>query len=175
MWDELKAFIKEIVSIVVVAFVLAMILRTFVIEGRVIPTGSMLPTIQLQDRVMVNKFIFYFKDPARGDIVVFEPPASIGQHEDYIKRIIGLPGETVEVKGGKVYIDGQALDEPYIAEPPSYEYGPVKVPDGCYFVMGDNRNMSYDSHLWNGWLTRDHIKGKAFLTYWPPSHIKLLH
>lgn len=174
MVDDFKDFLKELVGIVVVAFILAMILRTFVIEGRVIPTGSMLPTIQLKDRVMVNKFIYRFKEPERGDIVVFEPPDIIGQHEDYIKRVIGLPGETVEVRDGKVYIDNVPLKEDYIAAPPNYPYGPVKVPPNCLFVMGDNRNLSFDSHLWNGWLTMDHLKGKAFLTYWPPGHLKLL-
>jgi len=171
---EFKEFLREFVGIIVVAFILAMILRTFVVEGRVIPTGSMLPTIQLQDRVMVNKFIYLFKEPARGDIVVFEPPATIGQKEDYIKRIIGLPGDTIEVKEGKVWVNGVPQEEPYIAEAPNYEYGPVKVPEHALFVMGDNRNMSYDSHLWNGWLTEDHLKGKAFLIYWPIDHIRIL-
>lgn len=171
--DQIKAFFKEFIGIVVVAFILAMILRTFVIEGRYIPSGSMLPTIQLQDRVMVNKFIYMFKEPAHGDIVVFEPPAIIGQKDDYIKRIIGLPGDTIEVREGKVWVNGQALEEPYIAEAPNYEYGPVKVPEHALFVMGDNRNMSYDSHLWNGWLTEDHLKGKAFLIYWPLNHARI--
>lgn len=168
---EVREFFKELLSIIVVAFILAMILRTFVVEGRVIPTGSMLPTIQLQDRVMVNKFIYLFKKPAHGDVVVFKPPAIIGQHEDFIKRIIGLPGDTIEVKEGKVFRNGKALIEPYIKEAPNYEYGPVKVPANALFVMGDNRNQSYDSHLWNGWLTYDHLKGKAFMIYWPPAHI----
>ncbi len=172
--NRLGAFLKEFIGIVIVAFLLAMILRTFVIEGRWIPSGSMLPTIQVGDRVMVNKFIYYFKMPERGDIVVFEPPEAINQQDDYIKRIIGLPGDKIEVKDGKVWVNDEPLDEPYIAEPSNYEYGPVKVPENALFVMGDNRNMSYDSHLWNGWLTMDHLKGKAFLIYWPISHFKVL-
>ncbi|MGE5544829.1 MAG: signal peptidase I [Bacillota bacterium] len=171
--NQFRAFLKEFIGIVIVAFFLAMILRTFVIEGRWIPSGSMIPTIQVGDRVMVNKFIYHFKEPERGDIVVFEPPAIINQKDDYIKRIIGLPGDTIEVKDGKVWVNGEALNEPYIAETPNYEYGPVKVPEHALFVMGDNRNMSYDSHLWNGWLTEDHIKGKAFLIYWPLNHVKI--
>lgn len=171
--NQFRAFLKEFVGIVVVAFLLAMILRTFVIEGRWIPSGSMLPTIQVGDRVMVNKFIYHFKEPEHGDIVVFEPPAIINQKDDYIKRIIGLPGDRIEVKDGKVWVNGEALEEPYIAENPNYEYGPVEVPEHALFVMGDNRNMSYDSHLWNGWLTEDHIKGKAFLIYWPLDHFKM--
>ncbi len=171
--NQIRAFLKEFIGIVVVAFFLAMILRSFVIEGRWIPTGSMLPTIQVGDRVMVNKFIYRFKEPQRGDIVVFEPPAIINQKDDFIKRIIGLPGDKIEVKDGKVWVNDEALEEPYIAEPPNYEYGPVKVPEHALFVMGDNRNMSYDSHLWNGWLTDDHLKGQAFLIYWPLNHLRI--
>jgi signal peptidase I len=95
MNKELGNFIKETLSIIVIAFILAMVLRTFVIEGRIIPSGSMLPTIQLQDRVMVNKFIYYFTEPQRGDIVVLEPPEVLNTDQDYIKRVIGLPGELV--------------------------------------------------------------------------------
>ncbi|NLT20096.1 MAG: signal peptidase I [Syntrophomonadaceae bacterium] len=174
MKEQIWDFIKETISIIVIAFILAMILRTFVIEGRIIPTGSMLPTIQLQDRVMVNKFIYHFKEPQRGDIVVLEPPEILNSNEDYIKRVIGLPGDTVEMKEGKVFINGKALAEPYLAEPINYEYGPVQVPEDSLMVLGDNRNFSFDSHSWNAWLTRDHLKGKAFMIYWPIDHINLL-
>lgn len=170
----LKDFLKETVSVVVIAFILAMLLRTYVVEGRIIPTGSMLPTLQLQDRVMVNKFIYRFKEPQRGDIIVFRPPDVINANEDYIKRVIGLPGEKVEMKNGKVYINDKPLKEPYLAEPLDYEYGPVWVPEDCFLVLGDNRNHSFDSHMWNAWLTRDHIKGKAFMVYWPVNHLHLL-
>lgn len=174
MNKEIGNFIKETLSIIVIAFVLAMVLRTFVVEGRIIPTGSMLPTIQLQDRVMVNKFIYRFKEPQRGDIVVLEPPDILNANQDYIKRIVGLPGERVEIKDSKVFINGKALDEPYLAEPINYQFGPVEVPEGSLLVLGDNRNHSFDSHYWNAWLTEDRLKGKAFLTYWPIGHIKLL-
>lgn len=172
--EDIKDFFKELLGIVIIAFILAMFLRTFVIEGRVIPSASMLPTIQLQDRVLVNKFIYRFKMPQRGDIVVFKPPAIIGQHEDYIKRVIGLPGDTVRVEDGRVFVNDRPLSEPYLAEKPNYDYGPVVVPEKSLFVMGDNRNSSFDSHLWNGWLTLDHLKGKAFCTYWPPGHMGAL-
>ena len=174
MSKEVKDFIKEVVSTVVIAFVLAMILRTFVVEGRIIPSGSMLPTLQLQDRVMVNKFIYRFKEPQRGEIVVFEPPEVLHTDDDYIKRIIGLPGETVEMKEGNVYVDGKVLDESYLLEAVNYEFGPVTVPEDSLLVLGDNRNSSFDSHLWNAWLTQDRIKGKAFMIYWPVNHITLL-
>lgn len=174
MSKEMKDFIKELLSIVIIAFVLAMVLRTFVIEGRIIPSESMLPTIQVKDRVMVNKFIYRFKEPERGDIVVFAPPEALNTDQDYIKRVIGLPGDSVEMKNGKVYINDRPLKEPYLAEALNYEFGPVEVPEGCLMVLGDNRNHSFDSHYWNAWLTRDRLKGKAFLTYWPYNHIKLL-
>ena len=174
MNKEFREFLKETISIVVIAFILAMILRTFVIEGRIIPSGSMLPTLQLQDRVMVNKFVYYFKEPQRGDVIVFHPPAVLNSKDDYIKRVIGLPGESVEIKNHCVYINNKPLKEPYIAEPMNYDYGPVVVPQDSLFVMGDNRNHSFDSHMWNAWLSRDQIKGKAFVIYWPVKEIQLL-
>lgn len=170
--DDTKDFFKELISIVLVALVMAMLLRTFIVEGRVIPSGSMLPTIQLQDRVMVNKFIYYFKKPQRGDIIVFQPP--LKSSEDYIKRLIGLPGDKVEVRDSIVFINDQPLNEPYINEPPNYNFGPTIVPQNSLFVMGDNRNSSFDSHLWNAWLTQDKVKGKAFFRYWPPSRMGVL-
>lgn len=174
MSREWRDFVKDIVSIVVVAFILAMLLRTFVIEARVIPSGSMIPTIEISDRVMVCKFIYYFKEPKRGDIIVFQPPAQLNAKYDYIKRVIGLPGEKIQMKDHQVFVNDRPLKEPYIAEPLNYEWGPVTVPDGNLLVLGDNRNNSYDSHLWNAWLTRDRVKGKAFSIYWPLDHMTLL-
>lgn len=174
MGTQIKEFLKETVSIILIAFVLAMILRSFVIEGRIIPTGSMLPTLQLQDRVMVNKFIYRFKEPERGEVVVFRPPDELNAEEDYIKRVIGLPGETVEMKNGRVYINDRPLNEPYIPEELNYDYGPVVVPQDSLLVLGDNRNHSFDSHMWNAWLKQDHIKGKAFVIYWPIKEVNLL-
>ena len=174
MSREMKNLLKETLSVVVIAFVLAMVLRAFVIEGRIIPSGSMLPTVQLQDRVMMNRFIYRFKEPVRGDVVMFQPPDVLHSPTPFLKRVIGLPGETVEMKNGKVYINGQALVEPYLAEPLKYQYGPVVVPNDSLLVLGDNRNNSFDSHEWNVWLTRDRLMGKAFATYWPIKNIKLL-
>lgn len=174
MSREIKDFIKETVSVIVIAFVLAMILRAFVIEGRIIPTGSMLPTVQLQDRVMLNRFIYRFKEPQRGDVVMFQPPESLNSPTPFLKRVIGLPGETVEMKNNKVYINGQALVEPYVAEPLNYKYGPVVVPKDSLLVLGDNRNNSFDSHEWNAWLTRDRLMGKALVIYWPLNQIGVL-
>jgi len=170
--SKLKSSLKEMLSIIVVAFVVSMILRTFILEARVIPSGSMLPTIQIQDRVLVSKFAYWFKEPQRGDIIVFQPP--IESDEDYIKRVMGLPGDKLEVRDMHLYINDVLLEEPYIQEPMQYAFGPVTVPEGCLFVMGDNRNSSYDSHLWGEWLSMDAVKGKAFMTYWPLNHIKML-
>jgi len=153
---------------------LAMILRNYVIEGREIPTGSMLPTVQLKDRIWVNRFIYRFKEPQRGDVVMFQPPESLNSPTPFLKRVIGLPGETVEMKNNKVYINGRALVEPYVAEPLNYQYGPVVVPQDSLLVLGDNRNNSYDSHEWNAWLTRDRLMGKALGIYWPLNHFTLL-
>jgi signal peptidase I len=170
----LLGLIKETLSILVIAFILSLVLKAYVVEARVIPSGSMLPTIQLDDRVLVNKFIYDFQSPKRFEVIVFEPPAETGHHEDFIKRVIGLAGETVEVKNGKVLINGEPLKENFINELPNYSYGPVTVPPNCIFVMGDNRNKSFDSHLWTGWLTLDNIKGKAFYTYWPLNRLGVL-
>ncbi|MGE5422002.1 MAG: signal peptidase I [Ignavibacteriales bacterium] len=165
-------------SIIVIGLLLSFdssaFLRTNVVEGRIIPSGSMLPTIQIQDRVMVAKGAYSFKEPAFGDIIIFQPPDELGMKDDFIKRVIGLPGDTIDIKQGKVYRNGKALNEPYIMEAPNYEFGPIKVPAKSLYVMGDNRNQSYDSHLWNGWVTMDHVKGKVTSIYWPISHRKSL-
>ena len=156
--SKLKNTLKETLSIIVIAFIISMILRTFILEARVIPSGSMLPTIQLQDRVLVSKFAYWFSDPQRGDIIVFQPP--IESDEDYIKRVMGVPGDKLEVKDSRLYINDIPLNEPYIQEPMQYAFGPVVVPENCLFVMGDNRNNSYDSHAWGTWLSIDDVKGK---------------
>jgi signal peptidase I len=172
--SKMKDFLKELISIVVIAFVLSMVLRTWIIEGRIVPTGSMLPTIQLQDRLLVNKLIYHFTDPQRGDIIVFRPPEKIHAKDDFVKRLVAVPGDKVEVKNGRLYINNQGQQEPYVNQKMIYEFGPVIVPQNSYFVMGDNRNDSFDSHLWGVWLTRDHLIGKAFFTYWPLKHFSTL-
>lgn len=164
-------FIRETFTTIALAFILALVIRAYVVEARVIPSGSMLPTIHEGDRVLVNKIVYHFREPKRGEIIVFEAPVNAGENQDFIKRVIGLPGETVEIKNGKVYVNERPLPEDYIAEAPAYDFGPVTVPEDALFVMGDNRNSSYDSHLWNDWLRLDKVKGEAFARYWPPSRI----
>jgi len=186
-----KSTAREYFESIVIAVILALFIRTFVFQAFKIPTGSMENNLLIGDHLLVNKFVF---GPSvsglerallpmgtikRGDIIVFKYPEE--PDRDFIKRVIGLPGETLELKEKKVYIDGKPLDEPYVhfLEPPRSHsnmseetsldvrerYGPVTVPPDQYFMMGDNRDNSQDSRYW-GFLRRDYIKGKALLIYW---------
>jgi len=158
-----------------IALVLALLIRIFVAEPRFIPSASMLPTLQVGDRLVVEKISYHFREPARGDIIVFDPPQQLqvqgyAKDQAFIKRVIGAPGQTVEVQKGRVYLDKTPLEEGYIAEPPDYHWGPAQVPEGQVFVMGDNRNNSNDSHVW-GFLPKENIIGRAFYRFWPLSRI----
>ncbi|SHN59744.1 signal peptidase I [Desulfitobacterium chlororespirans] len=162
--------ILEWVVVIVIAFALSWLIRTFVIEPRYVPSGSMLPTIQLQDRLIVDKFFFkYFGELHPGDIIVFHPPSEAHASDDFIKRLIALPGDTVGIRNHQTYINGQAIDEPYLAEPQIKTMEPVVVPEGYVFVMGDNRNDSKDSREW-GFLPMDSITGRTLFRYWPLEH-----
>jgi signal peptidase I len=160
----------EVLQTVGLSVVLALGIRHFVAEARYIPSGSMEPTLEVNDRLVVEKVSYHFNPPERGDIVVFWPPEGLtppGQRRDaFIKRVIGLPGDVVEVRDGQVYINNEALAEDYIKAPPDYQWGPEEVPEGAYLVLGDNRNSSYDSHAW-GFLPGDNIIGKAVVRFWP--------
>ncbi|MBW4541734.1 MAG: signal peptidase I [Myxacorys chilensis ATA2-1-KO14] len=155
--------------------VLAIGIRQFVAEARYIPSGSMLPTLQINDRLIVDKLGYRFSNPQRGDVVVFSPTATLEKqnfHDAFIKRVIGLPGDKVEVKGGRVYVNNQPLREDYIGkdEAPQYQWSPAVVPENSYLVLGDNRNNSYDSHYW-GYVPREKIIGRAVVRFWPPDRI----
>jgi len=156
----------EWLGIIAFAFILLLIIRIFLLDTRIVPTGSMLPTIQLQDRLIVDKLLFKFSKIERGDIVVFRAPPASGEKDDLVKRVIGLPGEEIEVKDGKVLVNGDALEENYLQERPNYQYKPVQVPPDSYFVLGDNRRSSNDSHVW-GFVPQEDIKGKVWIRYWP--------
>ncbi len=156
-----------------VSAVLAFGIRAFVAEARYIPSGSMMPTLQINDRLIVDKIGYRFQEPKRGDIVVFAPTKVLEQknfRDAFIKRIIGLPGDIVAVRQGRVYVNERRLKEDYIAEAPDYEWGPVRVSEDSYLVLGDNRNNSYDSHCW-GFVPRDRIIGRAIVRFWPLDRI----
>lgn len=151
-----------------VAALAALLVSTTLVVNAVIPTGSMESTVHVGDRMFGSRVAYLFAQPERGDIIIFQYPDD--ETQLYIKRIIGLPGETLEVVEGKVYIDEREtpLAEPYLNEPPVGSYGPYRIPEDCYFVMGDNRNNSLDSRFWdNHFVRRDQIKGKAGLRYYP--------
>ncbi|MBL0385795.1 signal peptidase I [Tumebacillus sp. ITR2] len=177
MKPETKKNIFEWVRTIVIAVVLVFLFRHFVAEAFYIPSQSMEPTLKVGDRLYVEKVSYKFGDIKRGDIVVFTPPpsAKVPADEDHlIKRVIALPGETVKVEDGIVYVNDKALDEPYEAEKPTMEYKPFTVPDGQIFVMGDNRNNSYDSRYW-GTLPIENVVGKAFVRYYPFSQMSGLY
>jgi signal peptidase I len=191
MADFKKSTLREYFESIVIAVILALFIRTFVVQAFKIPTGSMENNLLIGDHLLVNKFVFGPSETGaertllpigtikRRDIIVFKYPEE--PDRDFIKRVIGLPGETVEVREKKVYINGTALDEPYVhfLAPPSgpselhevtsfdvrERFGPVTVPADQYFMMGDNRDNSADSRYW-GFLRRDYIKGKALVIYW---------
>src|SRR5438094_5031230 len=186
-----KSTVREYFESIVIAVILALFIRTFVVQAFKIPTGSMEENLLIGDHLLVNKFIFGpvsselerkimpIGTIKRSDVIVFKYP--VEPERDFIKRVIGLPGETVEVKEKKVYINGTMLDEPYVhfLQPPTTNsefhevtsfdvrerYGPVTVPPNQYFMMGDNRDNSEDSRYW-GFLPRENIKGKALFIYW---------
>lgn len=164
---------KEWVMPLMVALVISLLMRGFVAEARVIPSGSMIPTLQVSDRVMINK-VLLLTDLERGDIVVFWPPDSVNQKYPFIKRIIGLPGDTIHLFGGDVYLNGERQAEIYINEACWGDYGPVVVPDNKLFVLGDNRNDSMDSRSW-GFVEQDKLLGKAEFIFWPLTRLGRLH
>ncbi|MBF2098668.1 MAG: signal peptidase I [Gloeomargaritaceae cyanobacterium C42_A2020_066] len=171
LWDSQRDTLQTLVLAVLLAFVI----RGWVAEPRYIPSASMVPTLGVGDRLVVEKLSYHFHEPRRGDIVVFSPPPAL-QAQGYrlddalIKRVVGLPGDRVEVVDGYVWINGRPLVEPYLLEAPHYTWGPYEVPEGCLAVFGDNRNNSNDSHVW-GFLSEDAIVGRAWVRFWPPQHL----
>lgn len=156
------------------ALVIALLIKTFVIQVSLIPSGSMIPTMEIGDRLFVNKYIYRFTTPKRGDIVVFR---SVGEtnSRDFVKRCVGLPGETVELKDGLVFIDGRYVDFPGVDVQRDYsDFGPYHVAANSYFMLGDNRGNSSDSRFW-GVVPASHLEGKALFTFWPISRIQVLH
>lgn len=160
----MRGFLREALIIIIVAIVVFVVSRT-AIQSFVVIGSSMEPSFEEGQRLLINKAIYHFREPQRGEVIVFHPPTS--QQTDYIKRIIALPGDTVEIKEGAVYVNGSELYEPYIEDPPGYTFDEKEIPANNYFVLGDNRNNSNDSH--NDWtVKRKDIIGKAWLSIWPP-------
>jgi len=161
----MRAIFRDIVITLILALVIFFLLQ-FTVQSFVVVGSSMQPNFQDGERLVVNKVSYRLHQPETGDVIVFHPPNN--QEADYIKRLIALPGETVKVENGMVYINGLPLDEPYqINESPKYTLPEQKVPENEYFVLGDNRNNSNDSH--NGWtVPQENIIGKVWLLIWPP-------
>lgn len=167
--------VKENSTTVLIALVLAFLIRVFIAEPRYIPSESMYPTLETGDRLVIEKVEYKFHAPDKGDIIVFHPPEKLRilgyePNQAFIKRAIALSGETVAVKEGVVYVNNQPLAEDYIAAPPQYDLLPITVPQGQLFVMGDNRNNSNDSHVW-GFLPAENVIGHAVFRFWPLQRI----
>ena len=158
----------DVVQTLVLALVLAFFIRTFALESFQVSGYSMMPTLHNNDRVLVDKLLYKIEGPHTGEVIVFRSP--VVTSEDWIKRVIGLPGETVKIVGGQVYINGHLYTEPFIKLNYNYNYGPVYVTKGHLFVLGDNRPNSYDSRYF-GLLTESSVRGDAFFIWWPPQDI----
>jgi signal peptidase I len=182
--ESQKSVAREYTEAILVALVLAFFIRSFIVQAFKIPSGSMLPTLQIGDHILVNKFLYglrlpypfekmllEWKQPNRGDVIVFIYPKD--RTKDFIKRVIGLPGDTVEIKHKRVFINGVKMDDPHanFADEdremlgPRDNFGPITVPQHQLFMMGDNRDRSHDGRFW-GFVDLDDVKGKAFLIYW---------
>jgi len=169
MNQNLKRQIKEFfgwVLTIALAVVAAAVINKYVIIKAEVPTGSMEHTIEVDDCILGSRLSYLFKNPERGDVVIFPYPDN--PEVIYVKRVIGLPGETVEIKDGYVYIDGTPIEEPYLKEPMTGSYGPYVVPAESYFMLGDNRNSSQDSRRWsNTYLEEEDIMAKVMFRYSP--------
>jgi signal peptidase I len=180
-----KSTFREYAEAILMALVLALFIRTFIVQAFKIPSGSMIPTLQIGDHILVNKlsygvrmpflerYLLEYSTPQRGEVVVFIFPED--RSKDFIKRVIGVAGDTVEVRAKKVFINGKQVDDPHAnfagydpqagAAGSGDDYGPKVVPENHIFVMGDNRDRSYDSRFW-GYVNLNDVRGKAFLIYW---------
>jgi signal peptidase I len=194
--NPVTQFLGELPGLIIMAFVLALLIKTFLVQAFFIPSGSMEPTLVPGDRVLVLKVPYYFGDPDRGDIIVFEDPDPSGvpergivsgffhwmfeglgvqrpDSEDFIKRVIGTPGDTVWARDGQVYVNGDAIEEPYLTQPTD-DFNKTIVPEGRLFVMGDNRGNSLDSRFSLGMVPIDNVIGKAEIVIWPPGDLSLI-
>ena len=169
-----KSVIKEYIDSFIVAGILAILIITYVARSFYIPSESMLPTLKVNDYILVNRFVYKMALPSRGEIIVFHPPhVKDPANTDFIKRVVALENDVVEIADGVLYLNGIPQDEPFIKEPIDADFPAYRVPKGHVFVMGDNRNNSDDSRYW-GPLPLENIVGKAFVIFWPVSRMGLL-
>lgn len=167
---EQGSVFSEIIESLAIAVILAVVIRLFVFQPFYIPSGSMEPTLMTNDRIIVSKVGYRIHEPARGDVIVFRYPRN--ERQVFVKRLIGLPGDTVELKDSRLLINGQAMAEPYLPAGLEFaNFGPVDVPADTYFCLGDNRNLSNDSRVW-GFMPDKNLIGKAVIVYWPLGHLK---
>ncbi|HXF36167.1 MAG TPA: signal peptidase I [Actinomycetota bacterium] len=188
-------FLRELPGLLLMAFVLAFLIKSFLVQAFYIPSASMEPTLMPGDRVLVNKVPYYLHDPVRGDVIVFRIPDEerpdrglverlvhwltdgLGltrpAEEDFVKRVIGLPGDVVQARRGRVYVNGRPLEEPYLTGP-TRRFDRTRVPAGMLFVLGDNRGSSNDSRFGLGFIPIRDVIGRAFVVIWPPSRAGLI-
>ncbi|MDP2921668.1 MAG: signal peptidase I [Candidatus Omnitrophota bacterium] len=179
MNDKMRYLVKEWVEPIIIAVILALIIRTFVVQAFKIPTGSMRMTLVEGDRILVNKFIYRFKQPERGDVIVFISPED--KKKDFIKRLVGLPGETIQISNGAILINNNPIEkDSKLSQWHYYNRGDfgvegenVTIPKDAYFVLGDNSVSSRDSRYW-GFMPKKYLLGKAMLIYWPPNRIRII-
>ncbi len=171
MLDTETKEIWEWVKSIIIAILLALVIRAFLIEVFLVDGQSMLPTLHNNERLIVSKMQYYYREPVQGEIIVFKA----NDERDFIKRIIGVAGDEVRIEIEGVYVNGQLLEEPYILEKAWEPFGPVVVPEGTFFALGDNRNNSKDSrHPDVGFVSLDRLKGKAMLVFWPMDSIRVI-
>ena len=155
----------------IIAITLSVFIITFIVQAFYIPSTSMKPLFYPGDRILVNKFIYRFREPKRQEIAVFKYP--IDPSINFVKRIIAVPNDKVKIKAGEVYLNGKVLEEDYKLEAGYTDLTETKIPEGHYFVLGDNRNNSEDSRYW-GFVPEENILGKVFFIFWPPSRMRII-
>jgi len=170
MKTTLSRIFKEIVETIVMTAIVFAFLVTFVVQGFKVYGSCMEPNLRTGERLLGNKFIYRFERPMRGDIVVFRFPAN--PRKIFIKRVIAVSGDIIEIRAGQVYVNNRKIREPYVANTPHGDFPPQKVPEGCVFVLGDNRDESNDSRFW-GDLPIKYVQAKAWLRYWPLDRIQV--
>ena len=172
--NTFKHWLFDWTETIVVAFIMALIIRAFFLQVFWIPSSSMEPTLDIKDRIIVNKVAYHFRGPKRQEVIVFRQVAPETEPKrDLIKRLMGLPGEELELKEGVVYINGEPVVETHSMNRDFMDFGPVLIPQGYYFVLGDNRPASADSRYW-GFLPKENLIGPAFLRIWPIGKLGLI-